>query len=165
VAVVAAVISIIFPPMAVVMAAALLVYNSMRQGLSTHDLGLFGKNSDRGEQGKKNRQQFWTGVAMIAVAWLASAAGPAKDAGTAAKTAKDIATVANAANSGAKAAETVKTVSALQKAGQALKSAQTFISKAINFNRGSQMLWRFGTQRGAYFLRWLPDYRIQFPVL
>jgi hypothetical protein len=154
VAVVAAVISIVFPPMAVVMAAVLLVYNSMRQGISTHDLGLFGKNSDRGEQGKKNRQQFWTGVAMVAVAWLAGASQAAQ-AGKAAETAKNVATVANAANSATQATVTVQALSTAQKVGQAVKSAgqavnsaRNFISGVINTARG-RILWQFATQIGA----------------
>jgi hypothetical protein len=132
VAVAAVVVSIIFPPLAVVMAAVLMIYNSMRQGISTHDLGMFGKNSDRGEEGKKNRKRFWTDAAMVVIAWLAA---PAKGA-QAAKTAQQVVSTGNTINQGVRAGQMVNTLSKVHYA----------VSRVINFNRVTQILWRAATQ-------------------
>lgn len=70
-AVAALVVSIIFPPMAIVVAAAMAVYHTMRTGISTHDLGMFGQNRDRAEA-KQNAMGFYVSVASVATAGLTS---------------------------------------------------------------------------------------------
>ncbi len=65
-AVVAAIILAIIPGTqllaAACIAAAVGLYRTMRQGVSTHDLGLFGKQSDR-DEAKQNRVAFYSNVA------------------------------------------------------------------------------------------------------
>jgi hypothetical protein len=144
VAVVAAVISIVFPPMAIVMAAALLVYNSMRQGISTHDLGLFGKNSDRGEQGKKNRQQFWTGVATVVVAWLTA---PVKGF-QAAKSAQQAINAADTINKTIQFGNSVRETTRAVQAIQTISKVRNTISGFINASKLSRSVWAFSVQMG-----------------
>jgi hypothetical protein len=125
-AVVAAIILAIIPGTqllaAACIAAAVGLYHVMRQGISTHDLGMFGRNKDR-EEAKQNRAGFYRAVGELAIAWAGAAMSSASSASTAAQG-------ANAVSSAAKAADAV---SVGAKIAEGLSVGQKVVLAAMRF--------------------------------